>query len=417
MVRYSIVLFGLMALVPVQGARLFAADWPEWRGPHRDGVVEGVKLPGSLPEKLKQIWSIEVGAGYSAPVVVGGMMVVLSREGEEEVVRGLNAVDGKVIWRDSYPAPYKPEQVAAKHGKGPFATPTIAGGRVYTCGISNIISCYDLTTGKRIWRKHFREGFKKPHPTWGTSNSPLIEEGMCILGIGTERNGGLAALNINTGELIWKLTVDGPGYASPLAVDLAGERQIIMLMQASLVGAEANTGKLLWKVPFKVPYEQNALTPVIKNPLIFTSGYRMPGTAVRISKEGGEIQAKTVWTNEQAPMFMCTPVVSGNHLYGLSQNMRGCLVCLSLDDGQIKWTSPGRWGEYASIVRAGDKLLILNTTGELILIAADPSVFKELGRTKISDRPVWSHLGITENRIFVKDSSHLTCFELLNISP
>lgn len=391
----------------------FTADWPQWRGPGRDGVAPGVTLPAEWPESLKTIWKVEVGEGYSSPAVVDGRVFLLVRRGDDEVLLGLDASSGRELWRDSWPAPFTPEKVAARHGKGPFSSPTVADGRVYTCGISNILSCHEASTGKRVWWKHFKEGHKKPHPMWGAANSPLIEGDLCIVCVGTENDeGGLAGLDRDTGEIVWTLTADGPGYASPFLAELAGKRQIVMLLQESVIGADAGTGKLLWKFPFKVPYMQNAVTPVTAGDLVVVSGFRSGALAVRIRAEGGELTPEKVWANEQGSMYMSSPILHGEHLYGLVQKDRGSLACLSIGDGDFAWTSTGGWGEYASIVRAGDKLLVLTTDGSLVVVAADPADYREVGRSQITEEPVWAHLAVTSERIYIKDKTHLHCVEL-----
>jgi outer membrane protein assembly factor BamB len=386
-----------------------AQDWPQWRGPNRAGVAVGTELPDALPESFKPVWDLDVGAGHAAPVVVGERLVVMVRQAEQEVVLCLNALTGKELWRDAYDAPYKPQSVAAKHGKGPFATPTIQDGRVYTCGISNILSAYDLATGKRIWRQHYTEGYKRPQPIWGTSNSPLIEGNVCIVGIGTEQGGGLVGLNLESGAIVWKLDIDGPGYASPVVAEIAGERQVITLMEKNLVGLAPKSGAALWQVPFRAPYDQNVLTANVVNDVVFISGTQMPAIALRLQRTQTQWHAEELWSNKAAPMYMSSPVVYGKHLFGLSQRKKGSFICVALENGKITWSSSGRRGDYASIVRAGAKLLILTNGGELVLLAADPSAYRELGRVRVTDRPVWAHLTVAGGKLYVKDKTRLLC--------
>jgi len=187
---------------------------------------------------------------------------------------------------------------------------------------------------------------------------------------------------------------------------------VVTLMYSSAVGVAAGTGTLLWKVPFVVKYEQNSVTPVVHGPLAVISGLQQGTVALRVAADGGKVAATEAWKNGDASMYLTSPVRHGDYLYGLATGGRGKLVCIALSDGVTAWSSPGGLGDYVSIVRAGDRLLVLTTKGDLLLAAAAPEAYKELGRTRVSERPVWAHLAVAGGRLYVKDKSHLTCFEL-----
>ena len=196
----------------------YADDWPQWRGPNRDAVVRGVRLPAKWPRKLTEEWKVPVGEGYASPVVVGGNVYVFTRQKDDEIVRCLQVATGKEIWRsEPCPAPYKGGPAAAGNTK-PRATPAVAGGRVFTLGVSEILSCLDARTGKLLWRKHSRG-----YPLYGASASPLVVDGLCIAQVG---KGGLTAFDVATGDVKWCYddVIGGPSYGSPILVDLAGER-------------------------------------------------------------------------------------------------------------------------------------------------------------------------------------------------
>ena len=382
-------------------------------GPTRDGVAVGVELPEPWPAALKRVWQTEIGLGHSSPVVAGGKVVQLARRGDDEVLACLRAADGKVLWRSACPAgAFKPRGVARYHGKGPFATPTIAEGRVYALGISGVLTCHDLGSGKQLWRKTFAEEYEQAYPIWGAANSPLLLGDLCILCVGSHRAGALAAFNRHTGQLAWKLADDGAAYASPQAATLAGKPQLVTLTHSRVVGVEPATGKLLWAVPFKVRYEMNIITPILHNDLVVWSGCYEPARAVRIASDDGALAATKLWQNDAESMFMSSPVRHGDHIYGLATRGKGTLVCIALGDGKTVWSSPGGMGKYASLVRVADRLLVLTTKGDLLLLAADPSGYNELGRCHLTDRPVWAHLAVAGRRLYVKDKTHLACFEL-----
>ncbi len=345
----------LLAAMAGQG-HAGTGDWPQWRGPNRDGLAPGVNLPRPWPDTLAEVWSIEVGEGHASPVVAGGHVVSFRRQDAREVIQCLRAADGEALWSTAYAAPYKPRGFARKHGKGPFATPTIADGKVYTFGIRGTLSCLDLPSGKLLWRKTFTDQFEPPYPTWGAANSPLIEGHLCILGVGSTREGYLAAFHKDTGKPAWSLEAVAPGYGSPVAADLADQRQIVTLTSTQIIGATADSGKLLWKIPFKTSYEQNATTPVVRGDRVVFSGYKLGTHAYRIHN-GDAVKATRRWSNDDVSMYITSPVVVGGNVYGLAQRGKGTLVCLSLEDGEAVWAAPGRLGEYASLVAAVDRLL------------------------------------------------------------
>lgn len=401
-----------LALLARSGLRAGEAEWPEWRGPGRGGVAAGASLPAKLPSNLELLWRKEVGEGYSGPVVSRGKLVVFSREGEEEVVRCLGASDGGELWKDSYPAPYKPASVAARHGRGPFATPAVERGRVFTFGIGGILSAYDLESGRKLWRHDFRDRFRRTHPSWGASNSPLVEGSLVVLGIGAKEEGGLAAFDVETGKLVWLAEADGAAYSSPIAAELAGRRQIVALMEHGVLAVEPEGGKLLWRIPFEVQYEQDVFTPIVRGDAVVLGGWQQPLRAYRVSRKEGGFAVEELWRNEREAFYMSTPVLVGDHLYGFADRGGGTLVCVSAEDGRTKWSSDGKLGEYASIASAGDRILVLTAKGALILLARNPEKCEELGRASLGEGAWWAHLALAGGRIYARSKTVLMAFRL-----
>lgn len=402
----------VLAAVACAASVALAGDWPQWRGPNRDGVATGAALPAVLPPGLKALWQVPAGPGHSGPIVSGDKVVVFSRQGDDEVLACLDAAGGKEAWRKAFREPYDPPGESRSHGKGPFATPAVAAGKVYAFGVTGVLTCCDLASGKMLWRNDFASDFKKTHPTWGAANSPMVEGDLCILSVGSRTQGGLAAFEKDTGKRVWLMKEDGAAYASPVAAVLAGRRQAVTLLDSNAVGVELATGKLLWTFPFRVKYEQNIVTPLAQGDLVVVSGWGEGTAGLRIAAGDDGLAAAQAWKNEADGMYMSSPVRNGFFLYGLSTRQGGTLVCLSLRDGTAAWSSPGGLGEYASILRAGDRLLVLTVKGELILLAADPAGYNELGRTRIPGGPFWAHLALAGGRLFVKDETNLTCYEL-----
>jgi len=180
--------------------QIFAQDWPQWRGANRDGAVTGFTAPKTWPDQLKQIWKVSVGVGHSSPLVIGARVYLHSRQAENEVAAAYDLDTGKTIWQDSYPVAYTMNQAAAGHGKGPKSTPVYSNGKLYTLGITGVLSCYDTANGKPLWRKDFAKQFKSTSPVYGAAASPIIDRGLLIAHVGGADGGALKALDAKSGE-------------------------------------------------------------------------------------------------------------------------------------------------------------------------------------------------------------------------
>jgi outer membrane protein assembly factor BamB len=403
--RALVVSAALMTLVATATVEAISQNWPQWRGPGRDGSIS-VALPAQWPEALKKRWEIPVGAGYASPVVSGNRVVVLAREGDQEIVRALDIESGKEIWRASYPAPFVVNPAAQLHGPGPKSTPAIADGRAFTFGIGGILSAFDLATGKLIWRIPAPEVL----PQYGTATSPLIDGTSVIVHVGGDGNGALTSFDAATGKSRWQWKGDGPGSGSPIIATLGGVRQVIAQTQKFLVGVNALNGALLWQLPFTTDFDQNAFTPIVFQDLVINGGLDQPLTAIRPKLDGGKWIAETVWSNLQSPMFMSSPVLIGDTIYGLTMRSKGQFVAIDAASGKTLWNTQGREGENASMMRSDSLLLASTTEGQLVVARANPQKYEEVRRYQIAESAVWAHPAITGNSIIVKDVDKVICW-------
>ncbi len=378
-----------------------AQDWPQWRGPNRDGIANGFSEPKAWPEKLTLKWKVNVGEGHSSPVVAGGKIYLHTRQGEHEVVSCLRPETGQVIWQESYAAPYTVNSAAVRHGKGVKSTPVVAGDRIYTFGINGILSCFDAKTGKPQWRKEFGS------PDFGTAMSPVVDRGLLIAHVGTNGRGALTAFDAQTGVEKWSWKGDGPAYASPIVVELGGTRQVVTQSQRNIVGVSAATGELLWRIPFSTPYEQNIVTPVLYHETLLFSGLNNGVMGVKVLKRGSEWVAETVWQNKDVGMYMNSPVLTGDLLFGLSHLKRGQFFCLDPRNGATLWTSEGRQADNAAIVDGGPVLFFLTNDAELIVARKSGRGFELLRKYSVADSPTWAHPVILINGILIKDATTL----------
>jgi outer membrane protein assembly factor BamB len=371
-------------------------DWPQWRGPNRDGSLpaEAVK---PWPERLRQVWNVPVGEGHSSPVVVGKRVFQFSRAQDREVIAAYDLDTGKQIWKLAYAAPYTMNPSAMAHGKGPKATPIVSGGRVYTLGIEGMLTCWDSGTGVKVW------GYDgKGSPTFGTASSPVIDGATLFTAIGPQTGGSLSAFDAVTGKIKWQWKEDGPAYASPVVVDAGGVRQVVTNSQSSLIGLTVGEGKLVWKLPLKTPYEQNSVTPLVIGDLIVYSGLSNPVTAIR----PGPTPQKA-WENNEVGMYMNSPVLASGVLWGFSHRNKGQFFGLDPKTGKTLWTGEGRQAENAALIGRGDMLFALTTNSELQLFRTTPKSLQLVRTYQVADTPTWAHPALIGSRVLVKDANSL----------
>ena len=392
----------LLGLSPVC---LSAADWPQWRGPARDGIAPGFRAPAAwTPASLRSAWTVKVGEGHASPVVVGERVYAFAREGEQEVLRCLHLADGREIWKEAYAAPYEMTFAARKHGKGPKATPVVAGNRIFALGIAGHFSAWDAVTGRVLWRKDFGGEFKATSPEFGAAASPLVEGETVITHVGGKHGGALTAFDTATGATRWRWDGDGPGYASPVIATLGGVRQLITQTQRRCVALNPADGRLLWELPFTTAYEQNSVTPVVVGDVVVFGGVGKPTFAVEVN--GG--QPKVRWEAREITLYMSTPVAAGTRLFGMSDKTRGSLFSLDARSGAVLWKGEGRLGENASLTDLGGVLLVLTTGGELSVQVPAGDELRAVARYPVSTTPVWASPAVAGQRILIKDFETLT---------
>jgi outer membrane protein assembly factor BamB len=379
-------------------------DWPQFRGPNRNGVATAFSEPQTWPEQLTRRWKIDVGEGYATPILVRDRLYVFTRQGEEEVMQAIDAASGASIWRTSYAAPVTIRKAAAAHGPGPKSTPAYADGRLFTLGMGGIVTAFDAASGKRLWQVPAGPVL----PWWGTAMSPMVERGFVIVHVGGHGQGALTAFAAATGALKWSWNGDGPSYASPIVADLNGVRQIITLSQDNIVGVSPADGHLLWRRPFSTASAQNIITPVVIGDTVIVAGYQKPTTAFRVVRNGTQWTTEDMWENTDAWQFMTNPVIVGDTLFGLSQRNRGEYFLLDTKSGKTLWTGMPRQAENASIVRAGSFVMSLEDDAELMVGRVSGSQLQEVKRYTVADAATWTAPVISGNRIFVKDLSTLT---------
>jgi outer membrane protein assembly factor BamB len=390
-------------VIMISTSCVFAQDWPQWRGPERDGKVTRFTAPGDWPKDLTLRWKVTVGLGDSTPVLVGDKLYVFTRQGEDEVVLCLNAGTGDEIWHAKYAA--QAVTGAASRHPGPRSTPVVANGKIVTLGVGGVLSCLDAASGKVVWRK---DPFPKVVPRFFAAYSPIIVDGMVIAHLGGQGNGAIIAYDLASGGEKWRWSGEGPDYGSPVLLTVEGTKQIVSPAEKNVVGVRVTDGALLWEVPFAPPSRAyNASTPIIDGQTVFISGAGRGTKALKIQKQGDGFAAKELWSNGDLAVQFDTPVLRDGLLFGLTN--RNNLFCINAATGATEWTDSNAFGSrgFGSIVSAGSVLAALANNSELVFYKPDGKAYNEIARYKVAESEVYAHPVISKNRVYVKDKDSL----------
>lgn len=389
-----------------------SAGWPQWRGPHRDDVVRMDDLLTDWPKKgLPLLWEKPIGLGYSSFAVKDGRLYSLFQEGDKEVVACWRVDNGEEVWRHPY------DCRASVDYPGPRSTPTLDGDRLYTVGSDGTFLCLDAATGSPRWQKDLLGEFHAAAPKWGVAFSPLIDGDLVFTSPGGPNGNSLAAFNKISGELLWKSLDEPAGYSSPVAVTIAGTRQILFFLGRSLVAVRANDGKLCWCYPWQTSYDVNAATPLVLTAslgdetihyVFISSGYGRGCVLLKIIAAGGRFEARKVYSSKQMSCHFASPVHRGGYIFGIDDSR---LSCMDLRSGKVMWKQSGI--RKGSLLRINDCLLVLGEDGQLLLLDAAP----EKHSPKAQARPFhggrcWTMPVVAEGKLFLRDEQQMKCHEL-----
>jgi|SRR5579875_1136 outer membrane protein assembly factor BamB len=390
-----------------------SVGWPQWRGPHRDGVVRMANLATEWPKDGPPLlWEKAIGRGYSSFAVRDGRLYSLFQEGSKEAVVCWRVEDGAEIWRYSY------ECRADVDYPGPRATPTLDGSRLYSIGSDGTLLCLDAITGSPYWQKDLLREFHATAPKWGVAFSPLIDGDLLFTSPGGPDGNSLAAFNKITGELVWKRLDEPAGYSSPIAATIADTRQVLFFMGRSLVAVRANDGELCWRYPWQTSYDVNAATPLVftarRGPkllhyVFISSSYGRGCALLKIeTKANNRFKVKVVYTSKQMCCHFASPVRRGPYLYGIDDSR---LSCLDLRSGRVMWKRSGI--QKGSLLCVNDSLLVLSEEGQLLLLDAVP----EERPPKAEFRPFrggrcWTMPVVAEGKLFLRNEQQMKCYNL-----
>jgi outer membrane protein assembly factor BamB len=386
-----------------------AEDWPQLLGPNRDNTTSETVAVWKTPPK--ELWRKPMGEGNSSPVVAGGRVFLHGKtaDKEEEEVVALDAATGDRLWRQAYPR----RPFSSNTGNGPRTTPAVSLGRVYTYGVTGLLSCYAADTGKPLWQVDVFKQFNVTRLKYGVTSSPLVEGNRVLVHVGGP-DATIAAFDADTGEVIWKSLGDPVATSAPTLVPGA-KRQVVFQTGLRLVSLDVLDGSVMWEHPLAETPVDSLGALVWTGDLLFSSSVHFGGRGVRIDAKAGKLQASELWLNEKLGSYYASAVTVGDGCFFMVTNTPApgaALCCVEAKTGKVRWSVPDVADWHAGILGTGDgKVLLYDGKGVLRLLAANTEKYEELARTAVglttSINPV-----LSGGRLYLRDRNQVVCLRL-----
>jgi len=414
--------FSVMSVPSSAGVAAGNSDWPQWRGPGRDGISHDTGLLKQWPaEGPKLLWQVnDIGDGYSTPAVVGKRIYLMTNRGmENEFVQALSTQDGKPIWTARVGNVGNPNQ------NPPYpkarSTPTVDGDSVYALGSDGDLACLEAKNGRIRWQKNIRKEFGGQPGEWAYAESPLVDGDVVVVTPGGAQ-ATIVALNKKTGALIWKSAVpggDAAGYASAIVVQGGGRRQYVQSLSKGQVGVDAKTGQFLWRYAAVAKGPAQYFTPVARGEQIYGGALGVGGGSVRLKSDGNGVAAEQVYFERGLPNGIGGAVAVGDHLYGTEVGQK--LLAVEFATGKIKWQADGIG--WASVAYADGNLYLHGINGEIALVEATPEAYRLKGRFTPPAQPTKKQAGpfpegsfaypvIANGRLYIRDLGTLWAYDI-----
>ena len=399
-----------------------ATEWPQWRGPNRDGISDEVGiLKEWSPNGPKVLWKVPLGEGFSGISVSQGRVYTMFSEGNDEFVVCLDATDGGEIWRFRSDKNYHEGQ----GGNGPRATPTIDRDLLFTISAYGKLYALNAANGQELWSHDLQRKFGSDMPRWGFSTSPLVDGESLLVEVGGKGEKSIVAFDKKSSDVVWSSHKDKLGYSSPIAITVKGVRQIICFTGTKLVSVSPTDGTIYWKYPWKTGYDVNAATPVFIPPdkVFISSGYNK-GAAVlqmrvfvspeddraatdQIRENQGTVRIEEIWKNRKMKNQFASSVLHENYLYGFDNSI---LKCIEANTGEEQWKSRG-FGK-GSVILADGHLILLSDRGKLGLAEATPEGYIEKASAQVLSGLCWTAPTLASGKLYVRNEEEIACLDI-----
>jgi outer membrane protein assembly factor BamB len=397
-------LFWVAQSIHAQQSDPAKTDWPQWRGPNRDGISKETGLLKTWPDGGPSVvWKSPIGDGYSSVSISQGRIYTMDSKGKEEYVVCLDQATGKELWRSKTDAVFESGQ-----GDGPRSTPTVDGNWVYALGANGMLVALSANDGKKIWSHDLRTEFESGIPKWGTSTSPIVEKDLLLVDVGGKTGFSLMAFNKKDGTIAWKSHTDKQGYSSPIAVTVGGVRQILFFTGTALVSVSPS-GQVYWKYPWRTDWDANIATPVFIAPdkVFISSAYGVGAAVVKITAGDGKASVQEVWKNKVMENHFNSSVLYQGNLYGFDNAV---LKCIDANTGAEKWKETG-FGK-GSLILADGTLIVLGERGQLALVEANPSAYKEIAKAQPLPGKTWTMPALAGGKLYLRDQKQIVVLDV-----
>lgn len=380
-------------------------DWPQFRGPNRDGVSKETGILSSWPEGgPKVLWRTELGQGYSGISVARGRLFTMFGVGSDEFVGCFDAATGEQLWRVRADKTWKD-----RFGDGPRSTPTVDGDVVYALSARGTLLALGVKDGATLWTRDLREDFDAHPPQWGVSTSPHVEGRLLLVNVGGGKGSSVVAFHKKSGEEVWRSQDRKAGYSTPVAVTIGGVRQVLFFTGTALLSLLPEDGSLHWEQAWKTSYDVNASTPIFIPPdkIFISTGYDVGAALLRVKTEGERATVETVWKDRVMRNKFSSSVYVDGHLYGFDEST---LKCIDAETGEMKWRARG-YG-HGSLTYADGHLVVLGDLGALALVEATPEEYREKGRFKVFKDKTWTVPTLAGGKLYLRDQKELVSLDI-----
>ncbi len=426
---------GLILAIQLSGLQLLAADWPQWRGPNRDGVWSETGILSKFPApKLTPRWTAPVGPGYTGPTVAGDRVFLMDRQTQPKPIERVLCFEretGKSLWAFPYDCPYQ-----VQFTLGPRASVTIDDGRAYSLGTMGHLHCLDAATGAVIWKKDLASEYKIQRLIWGISASPLVDGDRVIIQVGAADGACLVAFDKKTGAERWRAGNDRASYSAPILIQQAGKRVLVCWTERTIVGLDPESGRIYWEYRYDAGKTvMNVATPVFDHNRLFVSAFFDGSIMLKLSEREGEAPAEpqvlwkrrgeSITKTDSLHSTITTDYIDGDYVYGIDSF--GQLRCLKADTGDRVWenltvTPRERWGT-AHLVRNDGRTWLFTERGDLIIAKLTPAGYEEISRAQLIEpttegvgrRVCWAHPAFAYRCVFARNDRELVCVSLAKV--